>query len=146
MRLSLKLLLVLTALLTLGTHFNYARFLVKAHVQFYQDLSCVIDPSAPEDQVYIKYFERVLLDRFLVTQAARGEIDDTVIKNIYYNGDAQFISIQYEVNGEEGSFTSRYPWKSNTQKVYETEYIGLNDIIEQSKKGEEKYGKGQFTL
>jgi hypothetical protein len=146
MRLSLKLLLVLTALLTLGTHFNYARFLVKAHVQFYQDLSCVIDPSAPEDQVYIKYFERILLDRFLVTQAANGKIDDTEIQNIYYNGDAQYITIQYEVNGEEGIFTSRYPWKSNTQQVYEAEYLGLNNLIKQDKKDEEKYGKRQFAL
>jgi len=146
MRLSLKLLLVLTALLTLAIHFNYARFLVKAHVQFYQDLSCVIDPSAPEDQIYIRYFERVLLERFLVVQRVQGLLDDTEIQNIYYAHDAEYITISYKVNDEERVFTSRYPWKNNTQKVYESEYIGLNNAIKQDKKDEEEYGKRQFAL
>lgn len=146
MRLSLKLLVVLTALLTVGTHYNYARFLVKAHMQFYEDLYCVIDPSAPEDQIYIKHFERVLLERFLVIQEVQGKLSDTIIKNIYYTADAQYITISYEVNGEEGSFTSRYPWKSNTQKVYESEYINLNNLLEQDKKDEEQYGTRQFAL
>lgn len=140
MRRSLTLLVVLTVLFTLAMHYNYARFIVKAHVQFYQDLSSVIDPSAPEDQVYITYFERKLLERFLVVKKIQG-MDDVIIKSIYYTGDAQYITITYEDNGEEDTFTARYPWKSNTQKIYESEYLGLNNLIEQEKKDEEQYGK-----
>lgn len=146
MRLSFKLLIVLTALVTMGTNYNYARFLVKAHVQFYHNLFSVIDPSAPESQIYIEHFERVLLDRFLSVQKANGKLSDTKIKHIYYAADAQFITVNYEVNGEEGHFTSRYPWKTDMQKVYELEYINVNKFIKAKKQNEEENGTGQFTL
>ena len=77
----------------------------------------------------VNYFKAILLERFEVIKAITiGPDDELIIVSTTFSGDAEFISINYLVNGEERTFTSRYPWKSGPQKIYERNYLTMETL------------------
>jgi hypothetical protein len=116
-----------TLLLTVGLNYNYCAFLAAAHYNFYTELAYVVDPA--KDKHVVEYFKNVLMDRFEVIKRSNvHEGDDFSIVSTTFSGDGEFIFINYLLNGEEKYFTSRYPWKSSTQKIYESTYLSLEKL------------------
>lgn len=119
-----KLMAVFTLLLAFGMHYSYVTFLAIAHYNFYQELAYCVDTR--RDQRVPNYVKQKLLDRFFVVKEMTvGPDDEFIIVSTTFSGDAEFIHINYFVNGEERHFTSRYPWKSGPQKLYESNYLPL---------------------
>lgn len=123
-----KLMAVFTLLLAFGMHYTYITFLAVAHYNFYQELSYCVDTA--KDKMLPNYFKSRLLGRWEVIKATTvGPDDELIIVSTTFSGDGEFISINYTVNGEERHFSSRYPWKSSPQKLYESHYLPYTEQL-----------------